>query len=208
MTRLERHAQDGDAGFTLIELLVVLVIMSVVGAIFTAGLVNMVNLYRVTTAVGDAQAQVGRGFQRLDTELRYAADLRTEMLAGSGSAVPSLIYVITAPVGLCYALSLVSDRLQRAHWQPGATARAVEVLVSGVGPVAGVEPFTVDGGSSSDAGDGEGTITVRPKEAAITLAVTAGGPSASHRRELRETFVAPNTIRGPQGMSLDDCLPS
>jgi prepilin-type N-terminal cleavage/methylation domain-containing protein len=196
----------GDTGTTLIEMMVAMAVMSVVMVIFTAGIVSMYRAERFTTAVGDAQAQLGRAFLRLDSELRYAADLRTGTLPASPSAYPSLLYLSTVDGARCYALSLGGDRLLRQEWLPGMNPGPAAVLAFGVAPLDGVVPFAVTGGSTATAGDDETSSPTMPKEATITLSAAAGGPAASNRRELRETFLAPNSVRGPQGASLNDCV--
>jgi prepilin-type N-terminal cleavage/methylation domain-containing protein len=199
------HHRLSDAGFTLAEVLVTLTVMSVVGAVVTGGIVYTARLNKATAAVGEAQAQVSRAFQRLDADLRYAVDMRTAALPSIRAADLSLVYVVSAPEHRCHALSLVGDRLQRSQWAPGAMTRPVEVLAAGVSRTATAPPFTVAGGSPSTGEDEEGG-TGTPKVAVVTLTATATGASKSGRRELKESFPAPNTLRGPVGVSLDECL--
>jgi type II secretory pathway pseudopilin PulG len=203
--RAGAHRQISDAGFTLAEVLVTFTVMSAVGAVFTGGIVHMARLNVATAAVGEAQAQVGRAFQRLDADLRYAADMRTAALPSIPAADPSLVYVVSTPEPRCHALSLVGDRLQRSQWAPGTMARPVEVLAAGLSRTATAPPFTVAGGSPST-GEGEEGGIGTTKVAVVTLTATASGASTSGRRELKESFPAPNTVRGPVGVSLDECL--
>ncbi|HLL64932.1 MAG TPA: hypothetical protein VK453_04185 [Micromonosporaceae bacterium] len=176
--------------------------------IITAGsLVQLTVVNRHITAAADAQTQVGRAFLRLDGELRYAADLRVQTVPATGSAYPSLLYLSTADGAQCHTLSLVDHRLLRHRWPPGASVGPATVLAFGVSAVGvAVAPFAVTGGSTAAAGDGETGTSAAPKEATVSLAVTAGDTSRPTRRELRETFLAPNSLRGPHGAVLDDCL--
>jgi Tfp pilus assembly protein PilE len=190
-------AVRSDAGSTLIELVVAMAITTVVGAIFTQGILSLGRVDQLTTAVVDAQTQVGRAFTRLDRDVRYAADLVVQTLPGSQSASPSLVYLSTVDAARCHALSLVGTRLQYQAWAPGASPGTATVLASGVSAISGVAPFTVTGGTGSPA---------MPKEATVAVAAGSGGPAASSRREMRETFLAPNTLLGPQGASLTDCF--
>jgi prepilin-type N-terminal cleavage/methylation domain-containing protein len=194
-----------DAGFSLIELLVVMVIMSVVMALVTAGLVPLYSSYRATVRLQEAQAQAGRAFLRLDGELRYAADLRTQPVAGVPSAYPALVYIVLSDAASCHALFLENGRLTRRVWQPGADPAAAQVLASGVVPVVGTDPFTVTGGSSGLTQDGDTVVGASAKQVTIAFAVTAG-PDGSRRRDLRSTFLAPNSEWGSD-VSLDDCAP-
>jgi prepilin-type N-terminal cleavage/methylation domain-containing protein len=195
-------APTGDVGFSLIEVLVVIVIMSAVMAISTAGLVPLHAAYRSASRLQEAQAQVGRAFLRLDGELRYAADLRTQRLAVIPSAYPALIYVMSADTGTCRALSFEGERLTRRVWQPGAAPSPAEVLASGVIAIVGSDPFTVTGGSAGLTPDDVGTAAPA-KEVTVAVAVTAG-PDGARRRDLRTTFTAPNSEWGSD-VSLDDC---
>jgi type II secretory pathway pseudopilin PulG len=193
---------------TLIELLAALAIMSIVMVIFTGGILQLSALSQSITTLGDAEEQAGRAFKRLDADIRFAADMRSQILPISGSQEKSLVYVTTEPVPRCHTLSLANGRLESRQWALGASAGPAMALANGVTPVDGTAPFVVSGGAVGDPGDPGGDATpaaVTPKTAAITLAVTAGGPARSTTRELRQTFVAPNTVRGPQDISLDDC---
>jgi Tfp pilus assembly protein PilE len=193
-----RPEARSDAGATLIEVVAAMVITTVAGAIFTQGIVLLSRADSLTTALVDAQTQVARAFTRLDQDVRYAADLVVQALPASQSAAPSLIYLSTVDGARCHAVSLVGSRLQYQEWAPGASPGAATILASGVSAIPGVAPFTVTGGTGSSA---------TPKEATVAVAASSGGPSASSRREMQETFLAPNTLLGPQGASLTDCGP-
>jgi type II secretory pathway pseudopilin PulG len=184
------------------EMVVSLAIMSVVMALFTASFLQQSAMFRRTTAVSDSQTQLGKAFRRLDSELRYAADVRVQMWPPSQPAA-SLLYVLTTGNTPCYALSIVGGRLQLQGWARNATPGPGDVLAVDVAPVSGVDPFAVTGGPAASAGDGSAVQTATPK--VVTLAVLVGGSAASSRRELRVTFLAPNTFQGPRGVSLDDC---
>jgi prepilin-type N-terminal cleavage/methylation domain-containing protein len=199
------RAQPGDdAGFTMLEMTVSLALVSILTTIFLAGLIQVIRLHREATAIGDGEAQVARAFRRLDNELRYAADMRTQVLPGSQSTDESLVYLSTAGAPRCYALSLVNGSLQHRDWAPGAPLGTPGVLASGVSAVVGERPFTVSVPTPPQA---DATVTSAPKNASIVVAVAAGGPAYSHRRELRASFLAPNTVQGPHNVSLDDCVP-
>jgi prepilin-type N-terminal cleavage/methylation domain-containing protein len=197
--------QPDDAGFTLIELLVVLGIMSVVMAITTAGTLGLYSTFNATLRVQEAQGQVGRAFLQLDSELRYAADVRTQTVEGITSAYPVLVYLVAADVVRCYALSFEGDRLRRRTWQLGTAVpppTAAEALAAGVVPIAGVAPFTVTAQPTDQTADG-GTGATTAMDVTIALAVTTG-PGGSTHRDLSSTFTAPNTEWGSDA-SLDDC---
>jgi prepilin-type N-terminal cleavage/methylation domain-containing protein len=197
---------DDDAGFTLLELMVASSVMGVVMAIFLAGVLQMTAQYRSSSTLREAQAQAGRAFDRLDAQLRYAADLRTLDLPATGSTRPSLLYLISVPTAGCFALSLVGDRLERRRWAPGGQPAQPEVLANGLSQAGSTDPFTVRNDRVVGTGDGDRPTLVAPLEAVVTVNVTSGAGTDSRQREVRQVFVAPNSVRGPQGVSLDACL--
>jgi prepilin-type N-terminal cleavage/methylation domain-containing protein len=203
--RMSPSGAGDDRGVTLVEVVVVLTIMSVIMAMVTAGIVQLSATYRRNTALVEAQTQVGRAFQHLDRELRYAVDLGTVTLAAVPSAYPSLVYLLTPDTGpACVGLSLEGDRFTQRRWAPTGSPGVPAVLASGVTAVAHTDPFVVP--SSAGGGDSDAGAAAQPKTAIITLDVTAGGITDARRRQLRETFIVPNSLYGPRTGSLDDCL--
>jgi prepilin-type N-terminal cleavage/methylation domain-containing protein len=198
--------RGGDGGFTVLELAVSLAIMSIVGAMFAATMVQVTGMHRTTSALGDAEAQVSRAFRRLDNELRYAADMRTQVVADTRSPRQSLLYLSTAVEPRCHALSLVDGALHRREWSPRTALGAPQVLASGLVVIGQESPFTVTVAAEQEAETGD-RLDVEPKVAAIAVAAVAGGAAGTQRREFRARFVAPNTVHGPRGVSLEDCLP-
>jgi prepilin-type N-terminal cleavage/methylation domain-containing protein len=198
------HEQPADQGVTLVEVVVSMAVLSLVMALATGGFLQLSGTFRATTTIGEAQGQAGRVFQRLDNDVRYADDMRAEAMFPAESTAPSLLYLSTAGAVTCRALTLAGDRLLRRSWSPGETPGPAEVLAVGVVAVDGVDPMAVGGGGG--AGDGDSQVPGTPKEAVITVAIRSGAGAAASHRELRETFVAPNTMYGPRGGSLDDCL--
>jgi prepilin-type N-terminal cleavage/methylation domain-containing protein len=68
--RLRRTGPDG--GVSLVEMLVVLVVLSVVGAITTTGMIKATQSARQTQARAEALADVEKGLQRMSREVRAA----------------------------------------------------------------------------------------------------------------------------------------
>jgi type II secretory pathway pseudopilin PulG len=63
----------GDGGTTLMELVVGMTIMAIFMGIFTAAIVNMFSTTNKTQAVVQSSTQLNLAFERLDTQVRYAA---------------------------------------------------------------------------------------------------------------------------------------
>lgn len=70
--RARRLASD-DEGTTLLELMVGMTVMSIFMAIFTSAVVSMFSSANKIEAVDNSSAQLATAFDRLDTQVRYAA---------------------------------------------------------------------------------------------------------------------------------------
>ena len=72
-----RRAEAGripdDAGFTLMEVMVTMVVMGIVGMVFTSSIVQAFRTSVKSEAISTVQAQLQLAFQRFDRELRYAS---------------------------------------------------------------------------------------------------------------------------------------
>jgi len=145
------HAR-GDHGFSLVEILVVLGIMSVVGAVFTTGIVQ---IYRTTTAAesdGITQSQLSQALMRLDGSLRYAYSIGAVHIEGAAPYVEYLVLAAqagtTSAVKGCVQLRLTGSgspnlQLQSRSWamtSPGSPS-AWTPLASNLSTVAGSAPF-------------------------------------------------------------------
>ncbi|GGL19205.1 PulJ/GspJ family protein [Mangrovihabitans endophyticus] len=72
MVPTTRRRVSGDAGFTLLEVVVAFGVMSLAGALFTAGIARMHAAASAGEEVSVAAAQAHQAFLRLDRELRYS----------------------------------------------------------------------------------------------------------------------------------------
>ncbi|GGK05248.1 hypothetical protein GCM10010123_38850 [Pilimelia anulata] len=188
-------ARRGDAGITLIEVMVAMSVGAVVLAIALGGLVQMNRTSRLTAAAAGAQAAAATAFDRLDGELRYAAEVRVRSTPVAGVATPVLEYLTTAvDPAACHRLWVADGVLWRRYAvladRPAEPATA---LASGVAPIAGAAPFRV-----IDTGDDT------PNGVAVALSTAVSGDREG-AREFRATYAVPNTVRGPDDASLDDC---
>jgi len=141
-----------DGGFSLVEMLVALAISSVIGAVFTTGVLQ---IYRTTTAAeadSITQSQLSQALLRVDKSLRYAYSIGAVHIEGTTPYVEYL--VMTADPGQssysksCVQLRLAGSgspnlQLQTRSWSmasPG-TPSAWTPLASNLTAVAGSTPF-------------------------------------------------------------------
>lgn len=73
-TILRRVRRGGDqSGFTLVELLVVIILMGVIGAIFTSGMMSAMRADRRTRARVGVQGDLAKGVDRMTKQIRVAS---------------------------------------------------------------------------------------------------------------------------------------
>lgn len=143
----------GDDGFSLTELLVAMGIASVVGIIFTTGILQ---IYRsAASAEGDSvtQQQLGQALIRLDLSLRYAYSIGTVHTEGTAPYVEYLTRAQDSPtsafVQRCVQLRLTGTdpqnlALQTRYWNKTATAALPSVwvpLATQLTTLGGAAPF-------------------------------------------------------------------
>jgi Tfp pilus assembly protein PilW len=175
-----------DAGTSLIELITAMSIMSVVGAVFTAGIVMM---YRSTNAIetrSGSQSQLHIAFTRLDKEIRYATGISVPDQLPSGWYVEySFLDTGTnPPVSKCSELWLdtAAKRLRMRTWVEGSTAGTFAVLASDVNAT---QPFTMPGAPANTTSDFQ--------RLRLSLAADAGPSSTRPPNQFNVTFTALNT---------------
>ena len=168
-----------DSGITLIEVLVAMTIMSVLMGMFTTGVLQVFRSANRSEALSAAQSQIHMAFQRLDTEIRYAAGISEQGQVGHDWYVEYLSTFTGTPV--CTQLrSTETGLLQRRRWDEGATPPPFVQLASGV---SGTHPFT-----RHPVLPGPG---VKFQRLAVSLSAT-GGPDG-RQREIDIVFTALNT---------------
>ena len=144
----------GDGGFSLTELLVAMGITSVVGIVFTTGIMQ---IYRTaSSAEGDSitQQQLGQALVRLDLSLRYAYSIGTVHTEGTAPYVEFLTRAQdTATSGFvqrCVQLRLTGTdpqdlALQSRYWNKTSTAAQPSAwlpLATQLTTVGAAAPFT------------------------------------------------------------------
>lgn len=135
-----------DDGFSLVEILVVLAITSVIGAVFTTGVLQ---LYRTAGAADNdyaTQSQTSQALLRLEKQVRYAYSVGTPHLEGT---TPYLEYLVMAPVTpgsatlakRCVQLRLNDTSLQTRYWATGSAGTVTGWTQLAGGLVATTTPF-------------------------------------------------------------------
>jgi prepilin-type N-terminal cleavage/methylation domain-containing protein len=119
-----RHRSEGDDGFSLVEIVVVLAITSIIGVVFTTGVLQ---IYRTSTAEDNdfaTQSQTSQALLRLEKQVRYAYAIGTVHTEGT---VPYVEYLVMTPVAgqttlvkRCMQLRLSSTQLQSRYWTQGS----------------------------------------------------------------------------------------
>jgi prepilin-type N-terminal cleavage/methylation domain-containing protein len=137
---LRRPVPD-DGGFSLIEVVVSMTLMSVIGAIFTTG---MVQVYRTVTGIDArwiAQDQLSQALLRLDKEVRYASYIGATSPARPYVEYRMLIDATQHCVQLRIASTASGSQLQRRTWTQGLTPVAPTAWVSLATGVTSAAPF-------------------------------------------------------------------
>jgi prepilin-type N-terminal cleavage/methylation domain-containing protein len=116
MTSANVPGHDDDAGLTLIELLVTMIIMSVIGAVVTAGIVtSLTDQHRERTRL-DAVSSSQRVLERVTKDLRAANPL----VAGDASSVTMLVYHGTACQQRRYYVNASSQLVEESASYPAS----------------------------------------------------------------------------------------
>ncbi|GAA2248213.1 hypothetical protein GCM10010401_22600 [Rarobacter faecitabidus] len=114
-----------DKGMTLVELIVAMGILTLVLAIFMAGVVAMVRTTVRADSSSSAGDQMRTVFQRMDREIRYATDINRPAIVGTRQYVE---YRYMEPdnegVAQCvqWRYDSTSKELQRRNWIDGSPA--------------------------------------------------------------------------------------
>jgi prepilin-type N-terminal cleavage/methylation domain-containing protein len=201
-----------DDGMTLIEILVGMVLMGIVMAIFTTGVLAMYKTGRSVDSATEAQTRMLSSFNRLEREIRYAEQINPPRKLSADYVVE---YVITDSdsVDQCVQLWLKANGdLKRRQWPVGGAATTPSVAIATgltVGPAditlypAGPAPFTV-----YRAGDPDGlSATVSNFDRLIVYLTTTNDSSvAGNSRLFNLQFTALNTVQPADRRPDSDCV--
>jgi Tfp pilus assembly protein PilE len=172
-----------EDGVTMIEIAVSMTVMTVVMAMFTAGVLQVYRTVVKTESLSIAQTQIVTAFQRLDHELRYASAI-SRLASTSHHYVEYLM--ADGGTGKCVQLRLstTTRQLSRRQWPKGAmpSTGSWGLLVSSV-EAGSAKPF--------DFVPASGTFNYQRLQ--VHLKVTVGAGAGGSVRESRATFTALNT---------------
>jgi prepilin-type N-terminal cleavage/methylation domain-containing protein len=178
-----------DRGFTMTEIVVTMSVMSVVMAIFTAGVVQMYNTSNKTESLAVSQAQSNTAFLRLDKQIRYASGISTP---GTVAGTPYVEYLLAGSgTATCYELRLKDSKLQQRVWTQGGTIANSPWTVLSNGVTAS-QPFTY---LAPDA-------TFNFQRLRLQLTTTYGGNQTLSAANTDITFTALNTTLGTSSASV------
>ncbi|BAL90365.1 hypothetical protein AMIS_51450 [Actinoplanes missouriensis 431] len=161
-----------DAGFTLIELAVAMSVMGFFTAIVATAIAQMYHTANQAEAVQSLQSRLNVVFERLDTEIRYAAAISRPGPGGDGRDAYVEYLNVNGGAQLCTELRLRGGVLQRRAWTSGETPSGGWSTLAG--EITSSTPFTVSSNGN-----------VR-QQLRLTLTATfaAAGPAAgSHTTE-------------------------
>ncbi len=180
-----RWLPAGDAGVSLMELLVSLAVMSVLGSLFTAGILQMYGTTNWVEARSTSQSQIHTMFMRLDKQIRYASAIAPPASIPSGWYVEyAFLDTHTDPAARkCTELWMdpATRTLWSRTWDEGSPSGDFVVLTSGV---ASAQPFALPSAPASDVGF---------QRLQISLKADAGPGSTGKPRTFDMTFTALNT---------------
>ncbi|GAA0807861.1 PulJ/GspJ family protein [Spirilliplanes yamanashiensis] len=178
----ERAPRTGgaDDGLTLMEVLVTLGVMTIVMALFGAGLTQLYRTAQRSESLGVAQTQLHQAFLRLDRDIRYASGISLPGTAGGDSYVE---YVISnTEVVRCTQLRLsASGLLQSRFRRDSGPVSGWQTLASHV-----TTPRAFTRTLASEAG-------APHQQLGVTLTLSAGAGATASRRQASFTFTALNT---------------
>jgi hypothetical protein len=188
-----RDLHDDDAGLTLVDVLVSMTIMTVVTALFTAGIVQMFKMVNGTDDRSVAQSQVSVALLRLDKDIRYASGISVPYTLGFNQHVDFLIP--KAGSSTCVQLRVVaaSRVLQRRTWTWKANPLGATPWVTLATNVTSPTPF------SYTAPDSE----ISYQRLTVDLRVTTGPTGKTVTRNSKVTYTALNTTTTSVN---DDCI--
>jgi type II secretory pathway pseudopilin PulG len=170
-----------DAGMTLIDVLVAMTIMTVVTALFTAGIGQMYRMVNGTDNKSVAQSQVSTALLRLDKDVRYASGISAPYPLSGNQYVDFLLP--KAGTSMCVQLRVAAGKLQRRTWTWKVTPFAPTAWVTLASSVTSATPF------SYAAPDTE----ISYQRLTVDLKVTIGTGTKTVVKNSKVTYTALNT---------------
>lgn len=181
--RPPRPSEPRDAGMTMIEVVTAMSIMSILMALFTAGIVQIYRFANRHEATTLARSQVNLVFLKLDKEVRYARGISAPGTVGQNQYVEYLISSDGVPTCVQLRLDPGSARLLRRTWRHGVASISPTPWKDLAVGVSSPEPFVVSPADSIFA----------YQRLQLRLTASAGATTTAATAESTVTFTAMNT---------------
>ena len=158
-----------------------MVIMTVVMALFTSGILQMYRLVNATDAKSVAQSQVSLALLRIDKDVRYAAGISVPYLLSGNQYVD--LRLPRAGSSLCVQLRVAGGKLQRRTWTWKATPFSPGNWVTLASGVTSATPFSYAGPDTE----------ISYQRLSVDLRATAGVGAKAVTKTSKITYTALNT---------------
>jgi Tfp pilus assembly protein PilV len=199
LRRTPRSRLTGDdSGVTLIDVMVAMTLMSVLLAVFTAGIIDMYRTANRAESTAEAQTRTVAAFNRLERQIRYAERITKERLLPNNDYVVEFAMNDSVNALQCIQLRIPENGgdLTARQWTAGSTpTKPATTVVTGITrPSPAEPPFTRKAAGS--AGSNFDRLVVQ-------VTTTVGGDRNEQTRAFDLQFTALNTV--PTSIDLPTC---
>jgi Tfp pilus assembly protein PilW len=197
LRRMVRSRRTGDdSGVTLIDVMVAMTLMSVVVAVFTAGIIDMYRSADHAGSTAEAQTRTVSAFNRLERQVRYAERITAPRLLANGDYIVEFAMNDSVNSLQCLQLRIPVNGgdLTVRQWTAGSTpAKPATTIVTGITKPS-AQPFTRKGA---------GTAGSNFDRLQVKVSTTAGSGRNKQTRAFDLQFTALNTV--PLSTDLPTC---
>ena len=195
MSRLRDRIRHSDEGTSLIELLVVMIIFTMIMAIITTAIVNMMRESRRQTGQSNDMSAARKVVTLLDHSARYANAITTPGTGTDGNLYVEFQTGNTGQQQTCTQWRYVSTtgKLQWRTWQPPlsgigtVTAGNWSTAATGISKVGSTPVFSISPTSTADS----------KEELTVTFTASSGAPSTSSASQLTLTAINSTSDTAP-----------
>ncbi|HTW19065.1 MAG TPA: prepilin-type N-terminal cleavage/methylation domain-containing protein [Mycobacteriales bacterium] len=195
MRRLRDRIQRSDEGTSLIELLVVMIIFTMIMAIITTAIVNMMRESRRQNGQSNDMSAARKVITLLDHSARYANAITAPGTGTDGNFYFEFQTGNTGQQQTCTQWRWVSagGKLQWRTWQPPLTGTGTVTATNwstaaiGISQVGSTPVFSISPTSSADA----------KEELTVTFTATSGAPSTSSNSQVTLTAINSTSDTAP-----------
>jgi Tfp pilus assembly protein PilV len=187
------RAGGADDGVTLIDVMVSMVVMSVVVAVFTTGVVDMFRTANHSDAAVAAQTQTLAAFNRLERQIRYAQRIMEQHPLSNGNFAVEFVSTDALGVVQCTQLALptAGGTLTQRQWPAGTAPTApATTIATGLKAPAG-NPFLRLPAGTPDTAGGTSSNFDRLQ---VRVTITVGIGTMAQTRSFQLQYTALNTV--------------